>query len=338
VAISVSVIIPTFNEEISIGGTLDSILMQSCLPDEIIVADADSTDNTVAIVKSYCKKNIPIKLVGNPKKTPGAGRNAAAKASACEYIACIDAGNIADENWLKNLLSPLQRDTGIDVVYGRFLPQPRNAFEECVVAINFSYLSDYFNNDDMELDGNLEAHGVPYTGSSTLIKLETFNRIGGFPEWLHTGEDKLFGKKVEHEGYKVFYSAKPIVYHHIRENIPALYNQAFTYGRGNGRTKQTSGGFFHIFYKYVVALIMMLMLPFYPIVTLPLLLWIGLYSYRRGIRQYKEFFNKKPKLPDILQILKALFSRDAGLIAGHIRGFMDRVIDPSYLKNLSEYS
>jgi len=336
-AISVSVVIPTLNEGLSIAKTLDSILMQSCVPDEIVVADAGSTDNTVAIVESYSKKTIPVKLVGNPNMTPGAGRNAAAKASSCEYIACMDAGNIADRFWLENLLSPLQRLSGIDVVYGRFLPQPRNAFEECVVAINFAYLSDYFNNDDMEIDGNLEGHGVPYTGSSTLIKLETFNKVGGFPEWLRTGEDKLFGKKLEHDGYKVIYSAKPVVYHHIRESISALYNQAFTYGRGNGRTKQTSGGFFHIFYKYVIAFVMILMLPFYPVVVLPLFIWIGLYSYRRGIRQYVHFFNKTPKLSDTVQILKALFVRDLGLIAGHIRGFIDRVIDPSYLKNLSEY-
>jgi len=337
-AVSVSVIIPVLNEELSIVETLDSILMQSCLPDEIIVADAGSTDNTVAIVKSYSEKNIPVKLVGNLEMTPGAGRNAAARASSCEYIACIDAGNIADKFWLENLLFPLQRAPDIDVVYGRFLPRPRNAFEECVVAINFSYLNDYFNNNDMELDGNLEEHGIPYTGSSTLVKLETFNRVGGFPEWLRTGEDKLFGKKVAHDGYKIVYSAKPVVYHHIRENISALYNQAFTYGRGNGCTRQTSGGFFHIFYKYVVALAMILTLPFYPVIALPLVMWIGLYGYRRGIRQYECFFNKKPDLSDAVQILKALFSRDLGLIAGHIRGFMDRIMDPSYLKNLSEYS
>jgi len=337
VTVSVSVIIPTLNEGLSIAGTLDSILMQSHLPDEIVVADAGSTDNTVVIVETYGEKAIPVKLVGNPDMTPGAGRNAAAKASSCEYIACMDAGNIADKFWLENLLFPLQRAPDIDVVYGRFLPRPRNSFEECVVAINFSYLSNYFNNDDLELDGGLEEHGIPYTGSSTLIKLETFNKVGGFPEWLRTGEDKLFGKKVEHDGYKVVYSAKPVVYHHIRASISALYNQAFTYGRGNGRTRQTSGGFFHIFYKYVVALVMMLMLPFYPVVALPLFMWIGLYSYRRGIRQYEYFFNKKPGLSDVVQILQALFSRDLGLIAGHIRGFMDRMIDPSYLKNLSEY-
>jgi len=337
VAISVSVIIPVLNEELSISETLDSILMQSCLPDEIIVADAGSTDNTIAVVKSYSEETISVKLVSNPKMTPGAGRNAAAKASSCEYIACIDAGNIADKFWLENLLSPLQRAPDIDVVYGRFLPRPRNAFEECVVAINFSYLIDYFNDNETELDGNLEKHGIPYTGSSTLVKLEAFNKVGGFPEWLRTGEDKLFGKKMEYDGYRVVYSAKPVVYHHIRESISALYNQAFTYGRGNGRTRQTSGGFFHIFYKYVAALVMMLMLPFYPAFALPLVIWIGLYSYRRGIRQYEYFFNKKPELSDVVQILKALFSRDLGLIAGHIRGFMDRVIDPSYLKKLSEY-
>ncbi|VAX11611.1 hypothetical protein MNBD_GAMMA26-12 [hydrothermal vent metagenome] len=336
--ITVSVVIPTLNEEASIAETLDSLFQQSCLPNEIIVADAGSIDNTVSIVRSYDGKSIPVKLVDNPNMTPGAGRNAAAKAASCEYIACIDAGNIADKFWLGNLLSPILLDEKIDVVYGRFLPMPRSAFEECVVAINFSYLSNYFNSNDLEVAGGLEEHGIPYTGSSTLIRLDTFNKVGGFPEWLRTGEDKLFGKKVEHEGYKVLYSAKPIVYHHIRDTLADLYNQAFTYGRGNGRTRQTSKGFFHIFYKYMVAFTMILLLPFYSILILPLVFWVGLYSYRRGIKQYKLFFKKSPSMSNVVNILKALYSRDLGLIIGHFSGYADRIVDPSYLKKLSEYS
>ncbi len=335
--ITVSVVIPVLNEEASIAETLDSLFEQSCLPNEIIVADAGSIDRTAEIVTSYAGKTIPVKLVDNINLTPGAGRNAAARASSSDYIACIDAGNIADKYWLENLLSPVLLAPDIDVVYGRFLPKPSNAFEECVVAINFSYLSSYFNNNDMELDGNLEEHGIPYTGSSTLIRLDTFNKTGGFPEWLRTGEDKLFGKKVEQDGYKVVFSAKPVVYHHIRENIPALYNQAYTYGLGNGRTRQTSSGFIHILYKYVVALLLFLLLPFYPILILPLLIWIGVYGYRRGIKQYEAFLKKKASLPDTLLILKVLFSRDLGLIAGHLKGYAERIANPSYLKKLSEY-
>lgn len=336
--VTVVVVIPALNEEASIAETLDSLFQQSRLPNEIVVADAGSIDDTVAIVKTYIGKAIPIRLVDNKKLTPGAGRNAAAKASSCEFIACMDAGNVADKLWLENLLAPVLMDENVDVVYGRFLPMPRNAFEECVVAINFAYLKSYFNDNELELEGGLDEHGIPYTGSSTLIKHDIYNEVGGFPEWLHTGEDKLFGKKVEREGYKVIYSAKPVVYHHIRESLAALYNQAFTYGRGNGRTRQTSSGFIHVFYKYIVALFMIILLPFYPFLVLPLVLWVGLYSYRRGFKQYELFFDKKPGVSNVVRIMKILYSRDIGLIAGHLRGYADRISNPSYLKNLSDYS
>ncbi|MFX0075039.1 MAG: glycosyltransferase family 2 protein [Candidatus Hermodarchaeota archaeon] len=50
----ISVIIPTYNEEISIESTLLSIKRQECdLSYEVIVVDGMSTDNTVAIAKKY---------------------------------------------------------------------------------------------------------------------------------------------------------------------------------------------------------------------------------------------------------------------------------------------
>ena len=50
----ISVIVITYNQENTIGRTLDSILMQRChLPIEIIIGDDCSTDNTLAVCREY---------------------------------------------------------------------------------------------------------------------------------------------------------------------------------------------------------------------------------------------------------------------------------------------
>lgn len=56
-----SVIIPTFNEELTIQKTLDA-LSRLVNVDEIVVVDGGSTDETVSLIENY-PKNKPIKLV-----------------------------------------------------------------------------------------------------------------------------------------------------------------------------------------------------------------------------------------------------------------------------------
>lgn len=53
----ISVIVATYNQEKTIGRTLDSILMQRChLPIEIVVGEDCSTDNTRSICESYAQR------------------------------------------------------------------------------------------------------------------------------------------------------------------------------------------------------------------------------------------------------------------------------------------
>jgi glycosyltransferase involved in cell wall biosynthesis len=49
----VSVVVPAYNEEQTIGPCLDAILCQTVAADEIIVVDNDSTDGTAAVLRAY---------------------------------------------------------------------------------------------------------------------------------------------------------------------------------------------------------------------------------------------------------------------------------------------
>jgi poly-beta-1,6-N-acetyl-D-glucosamine synthase len=53
---TISVIIPAHNEEKVIGALLDSLLMQSRLPDEIVVVCDSCTDNTRSVVVEYARQ------------------------------------------------------------------------------------------------------------------------------------------------------------------------------------------------------------------------------------------------------------------------------------------
>ncbi len=59
------VIIPAHNEENFIKKTLDSIVNQTTVPTKVIVVNDNSTDNTEAIVNSFCEKYTFIHIVNN---------------------------------------------------------------------------------------------------------------------------------------------------------------------------------------------------------------------------------------------------------------------------------
>ena len=81
---TITVIIPTLNESAFLPHLLDALNAQSRTPDEIIIADAGSTDDTVLIARSYGARIIKGGL-------PAAGRNAGAKVSKNDLLLFLDA-------------------------------------------------------------------------------------------------------------------------------------------------------------------------------------------------------------------------------------------------------
>jgi len=97
----ISVIIPTFNSERTIGRCLESLLDQSVLPGEVIVADGNSHDNTEKICNSF--NNPLIHLIRVSRNiTTGSARNLGALRAAHEYLIFLDSDCIAHRELIRN--------------------------------------------------------------------------------------------------------------------------------------------------------------------------------------------------------------------------------------------
>lgn len=88
--VEISVIIPAYNAEKTIGRCLDSVLCQA--PEmEIIVVDDCSNDRTFDICKDYQSHHSNITLIHNKKNIgQGLSRNKGIDAASGEYLAFID--------------------------------------------------------------------------------------------------------------------------------------------------------------------------------------------------------------------------------------------------------
>ncbi|HEX8964912.1 MAG TPA: glycosyltransferase family 2 protein [Patescibacteria group bacterium] len=91
----VSMVIPVYNEEKYLANCLDSVFAQNEKPDEVIIVDNNSIDNTVAIAKKY-----PVILLHEKKQGITPARNAGFNAAQYDIIARTDADTILPKDWI----------------------------------------------------------------------------------------------------------------------------------------------------------------------------------------------------------------------------------------------
>lgn len=110
---SISVIIPTYNRANLIGETLEALLRQSRLPDEIIVVDDGSTDNTAEVVHAL---DPTIRLIRQENAGPAVARNRGLAEASGEFIQFFDSDDIPALNKLEVQLRALEA-SGADIAY-----------------------------------------------------------------------------------------------------------------------------------------------------------------------------------------------------------------------------
>ena len=86
---SVSIIIPCYNTAKYIDECIRSVLCQSVLPDELIIVDDGSTDDTLEVLNAY-KGMEGLTIISTPNRGLGAARNTGAKRATSEYILFLD--------------------------------------------------------------------------------------------------------------------------------------------------------------------------------------------------------------------------------------------------------
>lgn len=97
--LSLSLVIPAYNEENHLRACLDAVASQTVAPDEVIVVDNGSSDKTAAIAKSYGF----VKTVQESKKGVVFARNTGFDSVNGDIIGRIDADTILSPEWVEHV-------------------------------------------------------------------------------------------------------------------------------------------------------------------------------------------------------------------------------------------
>jgi len=316
----ISLVVTTFNEDQSIKKLIESVVSQSVVPDELIIVDGKSSDNTAKTIKKLqlaYRKKLTIELFIK-KGNRSVGRNEGVSKSNGEIILFTDAGCILDKNWVKNIIKPF-KDKSIDLVAGYYKGVANSIFQKCLIP----YV--------LVMQDKIKNEFLPATRSMAIRK-SSWNKTDGFNKNLSHNEDYAFANQAKKEGLKMSFAKDAIVNWIPRSTLKSAFIMFFRFALGDAQARIFRPKVLLIFARYLFAVYLIFLNLIINSNSLKLttaflfsgyILWTIWKNYKY-VKNYKAIIY----LP-ALQLLS-----DFAVITGTTIGFFSRLSLSDILKNI----
>jgi glycosyltransferase involved in cell wall biosynthesis len=227
---TVTVVLPTYNEQQHLARTLDSVAAQT-YPSivEVLVADGRSTDGTRVIAEQYAG----VRVVDNPDRIQSAGLNRALDAARGEIVVRVDGHCVLEPEYVEACVDALER-TGAAMVGGGMHPEPsatRTSLAQRGIAAAMSSRIGA---------GPARFHVGGGSGWVDTVYLGAYrtadaHAVGGYDPALAVNEDAEFAIRMRSRGGIWFEPAIRSTYT-PRSTFASLARQFYRYGRGRAAT------------------------------------------------------------------------------------------------------
>ncbi|HET6845322.1 MAG TPA: glycosyltransferase family 2 protein [Anaerolineales bacterium] len=227
---SVSIIIPCYNEQATIGALLSAICSQTYPLSrlEVVIADALSEDGTRSEIGRFQRENAPLRIaiVDNPRRTIPSGLNQAIRASSGEIIVRLDAHSKPAPNYVERCVQDL--DAGLGENVGGVWTIVEGGTGKVARAIAAAAAHPLGAGDALyRLGGSARAVDTVPFGAFRRSLLDT---MGGFDEQLLTNEDYEFNYRIRGAGGRVWLDPAIVSEYVARATLGELAHQYWRYG------------------------------------------------------------------------------------------------------------
>lgn len=292
---SIAVVITTRNEEKSIHNLLDSIVIQTKKPNEVIILDAESTDETRKVIRSYKPKIKGLKLIKSKLVNRSKGRNRAIRKAKSNIIAVTDAGCMLKKDWLEKITHPIITKEA-QAVAGFYLTSNSTIMQKSSAPF-LAIMPDKIDPETF----------LPSSRSVAFTK-KAWKEAGKYPEDVSFCEDLTFAQNLKLKNNLVV-QPRALVYWDHYKGINKFFHQIKNYASGD-----IEAGHVPHLYKIITVYARYLLFAIMSPLFFVYLLW--------PIRKHYRYV-KHPLGVFTLPMFQVL--TDMGIILGSLIGLMKRV-------------
>lgn len=224
----VTVIIPTYNREKTIGRAIDSILNQTYKDIEIIVIDDGSSDGTIEVLKKYGEK---VRVLTQSHRGANAARNKGIENANGKYIAFLD----SDDEWLEDKIHKQIEYMTLNNKQVCFCPYKLIDSDERYIP------SDYINTDKYEVNiAEVLANGNVIGTPTLILEKSVLDKVGGFDEQMKSLQDYELAIRIS-KNYEIGYIPEILV-NAYRMNVSITNNES-AYADSIGKIMKNHGDY-----------------------------------------------------------------------------------------------
>lgn len=221
-----TVIVPCRNERGEIEAFLDDLEKQQGVPGEweVIVADGDSDDGTLEILRRRAASNPRLCVVRNELQHVSPGLNLALNRARGRYVIRMDVHTSYAEDYIAACLDVME-ETGAANVGGAARTEAEGPAQRAVAA---AYASAF-------AVGPASFHFPDYEGEVDTVTYGCWSREdllawGGFDEDLVRNQDDELNLRIRRGGGVVWQSRRIRSWYRPRGNLRSLFKQYYQYG------------------------------------------------------------------------------------------------------------
>ncbi|MCX6752980.1 MAG: glycosyltransferase family 2 protein [Candidatus Nomurabacteria bacterium] len=215
---SVTIIVPCYNEENTVGNTINSISALNYPKDKlnIIVVDNASKDGTWDVLQNYID-NPQIKIFQETKIGKHNALNKGLENITTQFVGCLDADSTVHPEALKRIMTYFSNPKTMAVAPSIVVNNPKKLIQ---YAQRAEYDMAHYNKKMLAFLGGI--HVTP--GPFSIFRKEVFEQIGIYTKAHHT-EDQEIALRMQKNGLKIDHAPDAYVYTNSPNSVPKLYRQ-----------------------------------------------------------------------------------------------------------------